>query len=158
VEEIPPPFFRYAQCELQCCVCNEKCVLYYLKNEVWAQVKPVATCCGGHVCVGCAENYLRRPLTLHDLSIENYLWTANRPGLYDQVMHCVVDTVMGAACQAGVPFPEKWCYMWEQYYNLGKKLASQTPGGVARVVELMIQTTVRCFPKEFNNPYETQQG
>jgi hypothetical protein len=59
-------------------------------------------------------------------------------------MHCVVDTVMGAANQTGVSIPFQWCYMWEQYYDLGKKLAWQTPNA-AQVVAGLIEKTMRNF-------------
>jgi hypothetical protein len=68
-------------------------------------------------------------------------------------MHCVVDTVMGAANQAGVTIPFQWCYMWEQYFELGKKLASQTLNA-AQVVAGLIATTEKYFPN-FTNPYLT---
>jgi hypothetical protein len=152
--EIPPPAFRTIECQLQCCVCSENCVLYWLKDDVWKQLQPAATCCGGHVCVRCAEEYLKRSLTLDDLSIENYLRTANNGrGNSRSIIHCVVDTVMGAANQAGVSIPFQWCYMWEQYHDLGKKLASQTPNA-AQVVAGLIEKTMRYFPN-FSNPYLT---
>ena len=61
------------------------------------------------------------------------------------VIHCVVDTVLGAAYQVGAATPSGWCYMWNEYYDLGKKLASQTPNA-EQVVPVLIKQTQNIFP------------
>jgi len=128
------------------------CVLYWIGDAVWEQLQPAAQCNGGHVCVACAEKYLERSLTLEDLAIEKYIFTAaNETGSTRRVIHCVVDTVLGAANEAGVSAPSHWCYMWSEYHELGKKLASQT-ANPAQVVQRLIDETQLHFP-EFSNPY-----
>jgi hypothetical protein len=151
--EIPPPSFRTSECYAQCCVCSSACVLYWVRDDVWEQLKSAAQCCGGHLCVGCAETFLKRPLTLEDLAIEKYLHTARNEsaGSPPVVIHCVVDTVMGAASHAGVATPLKWCYMWNEYFDLGKKLASRTPNA-GQVVARLIVEAEEHFPN-FSNPY-----
>jgi hypothetical protein len=150
--DIPPPAFRTPACTVQCCLCSENCVLYWVKDAVWEQLKSAAQCCGGHVCVACAEQHLGRQLTLDDLAIEKYLFTAaNETGSTRRVIHCVVDTVMGAANEAGVSAPSEWCYMWNEYHDLGKKLASQTADS-GQVVARLIDEARRHFP-DFRNPY-----
>lgn len=153
--EIPPPTFRTNECYVKCCLCSDKCVLYWLRDDVWKQLESVARCCGGHVCVTCAETFLRRHLTLDDLAIDKYLLSAQNEPVSSRpvIIHCVVDTVLGAANQAGVPAPSKWCYMWKEYYDLGKKLASQTTNAEQLVAGLINQTETH-FPN-FSNPYLT---
>jgi hypothetical protein len=131
-------------------------VLYWVRDDVWNQLQSAAQCCGGHVCVAWAEKVLRRHLKLDDLAIDKYLLTAqNEPvGSQPVIIHCVVDTVLGAANQAGVSAPSKWCCMWKEYYELGKNLASQTPNA-AQVVAGLINQTETLFPN-FRNPYSTE--
>ena len=127
-------------------------MLYWVRDDVWEALKPAAQCCGGHVCVPCAEKFLGRKLTLDDLAIEKYLLTSkNENGGRQHIIHCVVDTVLGAANEAGVLAPPNWCYMWDEYYALGKKLASQTTDP-KQVVPRLIKQTETQFPN-FSNPY-----
>ena len=58
---------------------------------------------------------------------------------------------MGAANEASVPHRSDWCWMWNEYHDLGKKLAAQTPY-LQQVVRDMIYQTEEHFPN-FNNPY-----
>ena len=153
--EIPPPAFRTTNCEIQCCICGGKCVLYWVKGDVWEQCASHADCCGGHLCVACAEQILDRKMTLDDLAIDKYLLTAkNETGQSQRVIHCVVDTVMGAASHANVPFPNQWCYMWDDYYDLGRRLCSQTPHPDT-IVRRLVDETTSHFPN-FTNPYSAQ--
>ena len=102
-----------------------------------------------------AEEILARQLTLNDLAVENYLETAkNGPENERSVIHCIVDTVIGAASAAGVDFPSNWCSMWPEYTELGKKLSSQT-ADAAKVVRRLISETAEHFP-DFKNPYTEQ--
>ncbi len=151
--EIPPPNFQTVDCYIQCCLCSKDCVLYWVRDDVWQRLESAAQCCGGHVCVQCAEKFLGRELTLNDLAIEKYLLTANNEigSKQRRVIHCIVDTVLGAANEAGVIAPSHWCYMWDQYFDLGKKLASQTINP-EQVVPRLIRETETHFPN-FSNPY-----
>jgi hypothetical protein len=153
MDTIPPPRFQTDSCVVHCCICGSDCVLYWLRDDVWARVQPAAQCCGGHACVSCAEVQLGRQLTLADLAIEKYRLTAkNEPPNAPGVIHCVVDTVMGAAFETGVMTPTNWCTMWQPYVELGRKLALQTPAARNVVVEL-IDRTREHFPN-FTNPYD----
>jgi hypothetical protein len=154
-EEIPLPKFWTGQCYAECCACSQNCLLYWVKDEVWKEIKSAAHCCGGHVCVSCAEEVLGRKLTLHDLAVEKYLLTAKNyrgPSQLPVPKHCLVDVMVGAANVAGVDFPIEWCSMWPEYYELGKVLASQT-AEPEQVVRRLIERTQVCFPN-FTNPYD----
>ena len=152
--EIPPPDFRSPECNINCCVCGAKCILYRLNDPVWNECASHADCCGGHLCVDCAERILERKLTLDDLAIEKYLLTAkNETGQSRRVIHCVVDTVIGAADHVEIPIPGNWCFMWDDYYKLGKKLCRQTPNA-PEIVRRLIDETNQHFP-DFTNPYST---
>ena len=94
-------------------------------------------------------------LNQNNLAVENYLETAkNGPENERSVIHCIVDTVIGAASAAGVDFPSNWCSMWPEYTELGKKLSSQT-ADAAKVVRRLISETAEHFP-DFKNPYTEQ--
>jgi hypothetical protein len=153
-EEIPSPKFWTGQCHAACCACGENAVLYWVKDEVWNGIRSSAQCCGGHVCVKCAKGVLGRDLTLHDLAIEKYLFTAKNygDGQLPVPKHCLVDVMLGAAQLGGVDFPSEWCSMWTEYVDLGKTLASQT-ANPEQIVPQMIEQTLKCFPN-FENPYE----
>ena len=154
--EIPPPQYLDPRCGLvECCVCGCKCVLYWLKDEVWRACQAHASCCGGHLCVPHAEIALGRKLTLGDLAVDKYVETVKSEtsnGGPQRANHCIVDTLIGAAIEAGVDFPTNWCSMWDDYINLGKTLSSQTIDAANEVRRLVYETTLH-FPT-FSNPYE----
>lgn len=156
INEIPPPAYVDPRCgPAQCCVCGAKCVLYWLRDDVWAICQTHASCCGGHLCFAHAEEILGRQLTLNDLAVENYLATAkNERENERRVIHCIVDTVIGAAVEAGVDVPNNWCSMWPEYMELGKKLCTQT-ADAENVVHRLIGETTKHFP-DFKNPYIEQ--
>lgn len=154
MEYIYPPEFQENGVEVHCCKCAATCRLCWFHDNTWQPLVPVAQCAGGHLCVGCAEQSLGRPLTLNDLSVEKFLLT-QRNEFNGPVIHFVVDIVIGAAQQAGVQIPFQWCSMWKEYTEIGEKLASQTPD-VQEVVRNLINQTMRLFPN-FSNPYERQR-
>ena len=154
MDYIPPPEFKTDECGLiECCVCGEKCVLYWLHDSVWADCQPDESCCGGHLCPTHAEEVLGRNLTLNDISVEKYLRTAkNRKNRKQVMMHCVVDIVIGAARHSGVELPSEWCSMWNEYCELGEKLSRQTKNA-AQATRVLIEQTKLHFPN-FSNPYD----
>ena len=152
-KKISPPAYIDPRCGLAlCCICGADCVLYWLRDEVWSICKVNASCCGGHLCLKHAEEIVGRKLTLNDLSVIQYLATAkNETDDKPRVIHCLVDTVIGAAFVAGVNVPSDWCSMWDAYTELGKKLGTQTPDA-ANAVKRLIRETKDYFP-DFQNPY-----
>lgn len=154
MEYIPPPEFSDENgVKVHCCKCAATCRLCWFDDKTWQRLIPVAQCGGGHLCVGCAEQSLGRPLTLNDLAVEKFLMT-QRNEVNGPIIHCVVDIVIGAAQQAGVQLPFHWCSMWKEYTEIGAKLASQTPNA-QQVVPELINQALRHFP-DFSNPYSAQ--
>jgi hypothetical protein len=154
MDYLPPPDFKSIDCGLvECCVCGAKCVLYWLKDEVWKSCQARADCCGGHLCLLHAEEALGRPLTLRDIDIENYLLTARNMRAGDQrITHCIVDLAIGAANFSNVELPKEWCMMWKEYYEIGMKLCEQTDDAAEATRSLIAKTELH-FPK-FSNPYD----
>ncbi len=150
---IPPPKFQTDDCgEIKCCICGDKCVLYWLNDDVWEKCHSDASCCGGHLCLLHAESILGRKITLADLAVEKYLLTArNEKNGQRRVVHCLVDTMIGAANHSNVQIPTGWCSMWSEYVGLGRTLSSQTENAPFLVRQLIAETT-RHFPN-FANPY-----
>jgi len=129
-------------------------VLYWLKQDVWNQVRNNAICFGGHLCIDCAGDFLGRKLTLHDLAIDKYKLTAkNMPDGDYVISHCVVGMLLGAAAYAGVEgYPAKWCWHFESYYRMGEQLAAQTNDAAQVLPDLFVEAE-RHFPN-FRDPYD----
>ena len=89
------------------CICGSPIILYWIKDEIWQAAATAATGPGGHLCLDCAAKVIRRPLTLHDLAVSNYLRTTQHNNL-DFMRQYTRATIVGAFNETGTPIPENW--------------------------------------------------
>ena len=132
------------------CTCN-LAMLYWIKDAVWQAAAPAAaTRPGGHLCIDCAGKESGRPLTLHDLSVANYLRTApNMPDGQRFMKEYTRATIIGALRAAGMPIPQGWTVPSDRPHvdavRIGEQLGRQTIDPQAILLTLVLEVD-QCFP------------
>jgi hypothetical protein len=137
---------------MHCISCGVPLLLYWLKDEVWTQVRGTGAPPEGgfSLCLGCAEKRLGRRLTLDDLGIGKYQLTAgNMPNRPDFMKEYARATVYGACEESKVPTPAAWQRPADRPHTdalaVGASLARQTLNASSLLPQLILEVN-RWFP------------
>ena len=132
------------------CTC-QPVMLYWVKDEVWAPAASVAsTKPMDHLCPTCAARVIGRPITLNDLSVENYLRTArNMSDGQNFIREYVRGTIIVALVATQMMLPPGWTLPTAKPHTdalgIGEQLARQT-GEPKKALVALVAEVNRYFP------------
>lgn len=137
--------FKCAHCQ------TFELVFFWLKNDVWNECEKTHGDSLGKICLPCFEKFIRRTVTLEDLSIRSYLNTAGKTNGRLVAQETVRGTVIGACLEIGLPIPNGWTTPFAPPHTdsplIGRYLVKRTADPNS-VVQKLVAESNEHFPVE----------